>query len=340
MAMTKTESIGAIALSIGLLGGAASAALGLHPHAFAESIENYLLPLFFVLVGVELRHEFSHGYFRERKNIVGPTVAAILGVVAPAVLFTSIAGSNGWAVPTATDITVGLVILAIFGSKLGLRARFLALATIDDLIGLAIILALFTANVNLVGVLVCLLSIVALGFTQKLSTKWSRYFLLFGPLAVFAGANSGLQTSVIGFLLGTVIADAALIKVLPGINNYVVLPLFGFSVMADALSFPLVAFSPIVFIAVCARPIGKFIGIFIGGVLGDAITRTRSQYRDWAGIGILGGIGLTVSFLLAQLSFDSQGLRMSAVLGTLAATAASTVLFALFTSYRARQASK
>ena len=199
---------------------------------------------------------------------------------------------------------------------------------------------LFTADINVWNLAIALASLIALFFTQLLPTNWSRAFLLLGPLALIFSAEAGVQTSVVGFVIGLALRDTLLIRSLPVINNYFVLPVFGFAVMAGSIVLPIEAFASAIFAGVLLRPIGKLFGIVLGGALGDLLTGSRKQLQDWLGIGLLGGIGLTVSFLLSELSFDDPSQKMSAIAGTLAATILSVATFSLFAGYRARQVAK
>ena len=306
-------------------------------------VEVYLLPLFFVGVGIELRHEFSAGYFRERRNIVSPLVGAVLGVVVPALLYIAVAGTMGgaWSIPTATDITIGLAVLSFSSALVSqrLRARFLALATIDDVIGLLILLVVFSGELSPVAIAITLGALTAFHFAQKFSQLALPLTLLAGVGALVAGAESGIQTSLIGVLLGLLVSNAARFKKLESINGWFVLPLFGFGVSAMAALSLGAGVSAIVVGAILYRPLGKLIGIFVGGSLSTRILTGSWDVRSWIEIGLLGGIGFTVSFLLAQLAFNGeQTFYASAVVGTLAATTISAIAFLVFASIKVRRA--
>ena len=338
--MSKSTRNGTVALLLGLTSGVVAAIFDFQTHGFSSGVETYVLPIFFALVGVELRDEFTHGYFKTKSRLLAPSLAAIFGVVGAAGPYVLLAGETGWAVPTATDITLGLAVLATFGSRLGLKARFLALATIDDLIGLVLILVLFTSNLSLVNIAIAVIALVLFFASQFLPTWISRALIFLAPLSIIFAAEAGVQTSVFGFLIGLALRDQLIRRSLPNINNYFVLPIFGFAVMAGALKLPIEQVAPLVLLGVTLRPLGKLFGIAIGGVFGDYLTKTKPKLLDWLGLGLLGGIGLTVSFLLAELSFSSPVAKISAILGTLLATLISTVAFSWYAFLRARRASR
>jgi NhaA family Na+:H+ antiporter len=305
-------------------------------------VEVYLLPLFFVGVGLELRHEFSAGYFKVRSNILSPLIAAVFGVVAPALIFITVAGSNGgaWSIPTATDITLGLAVLSFVAVGLSseLRARFLALATIDDVIGLLILLVVFSGELSWFAGLVTLVALVIFHYAQKLPTHLRYVAYLAGVVAIVAGAESGIQTSLIGVLVGLLISKSELFKWLEPVNGWIVLPLFGFFVSAVAAASFAGGIAAVVLSAILLRPLGKLIGILIGGSVASRIFNSQWDLRNWMAIGLLGGIGFTVSFLLAKLAYAGQQQSYgAAVLGTLGATAISALAFLAFAFFRARQ---
>jgi len=308
----------------------------------AHFVELYLLPLFFVGVGLELRHEFSVGYFKARANILAPLTAAVFGVIVPALLFVSIAGPQGgaWSIPTATDITLGLAVLSFVAAGFAgrLRARFLALATIDDVIALVILLIVFSGEISWAACLATLAALGAFHFAQKLPAVFGFAVLLSGTLAIVFGVESGIQTSLIGVLLGLLISKDALFSWLDSTNGWLVLPLFGFLISVTAGSSFAAGISAVVLVGVLLRPLGKLIGISIGGSLAARIFNGEWDGRTWVSIGLLGGIGFTVSFLLAKLAYkDQEQLYGSAVLGTLGATIISALAFLVLANLRGRR---
>lgn len=334
MTKTKTTRIQALAListiPIGLL------LSGLFDPHFTEeashAVVEYLLPIFFIAVGHELRTEFANGYFKVRRNILAPLIAAICGVVVPALVFTLVAGgSNGsWSIPTATDITLGIAVLSFVAADVSsiLRARFLALATIDDVIGLLILLLVFSGQISILSASLTAVALIAFHYTQKLQNNWRYTAYLSAALAIIAGVDSGIQTSLIGVLLGLLISQEKLFTWIEPTNGWLILPVFGFLVSAMAATSFAAGLSLAVVSAILLRPFGKLLGISIGGALASKFFTGHWDVRSWASIGLLGGIGFTVSFLLAQLAYkDAESLYASAVVGTLGATVISIALF-------------
>lgn len=334
MTKTKTTRIQALALIATIPLGLLLSGL-LDPHFTEEAshvVVEYLLPIFFIAVGHELRTEFTNGYFKVRRNVLAPLIAAICGVVVPAFVFTLVAGgSNGsWSIPTATDITLGIAVLSFVAADVSsiLRARFLALATIDDVIGLLILLLVFSGQISLLAALLTAAALVSFHFVQQLQSNWRLTAYLFAGLAIVVGVESGIQTSLIGVLLGLLISQEKMFNWLESANGWLILPVFGFLVSAMAATSFAAGLSVAVVTAILLRPLGKLLGISVGGALSSKIFTGHWDLRSWASIGLLGGIGFTVSFLLAQLAFKGEeSLYASAVVGTLGATFISTVLF-------------
>ena len=323
----------------GLTAGAIAGFLGFGSHDLAKVFETYCLPVFFAVVGFELRDEFTSGYFRERKRVAAPAFAAILGVVFSALSYVLIAGQKGWAVPTATDITLGLAAISLFRAQ-SLKARFLALATIDDLIGLVIIAILFTQSINFVALGVAMVALTAFWLAQRTGGLLAYVSIPLAGLAIMATAHAQVQTSLVGFLIGFVIVVEPLKELVAKISEYAILPVFGFLLLSSTFLGFDGKIAIVVMLAVATRPLGKVLGIMLGAWVASKFTGERFAFQDWYQIGTLGGIGLTVSLLLSELSFSNSGDKQAAILGTLIALALSVILFRLAPKRSMRQVAK
>ncbi|MEN9731750.1 MAG: hypothetical protein RL488_1060 [Actinomycetota bacterium] len=305
-------------------------------------VESYLLPLFFLGVGIELRQEFSVGYFKVRRLIIAPAIAALLGVALPALTFLVVAGPLGgaWSIPTATDITLGLAVLGLAGAGYSakLRPRFLAFATIDDLLGLLILLIVFSGEVNLLHACIAVASLIAfylLGRSQRTMAIASMACVVLG---LAFGANSGLQNSIIAVAFGLVVNKPHVWRFLAPLNGWFILPAFAFVASANAGQVISGAISITVLLAICLRPAAKLAGIAIGGSIASWLVARRADTVSWIGLGVLGGIGFTVSFLLASVALHNQSADYSAaIIGTLIATGISAIAFLIFASFQGRR---
>ncbi len=315
----------ALGLSIGFSGAETAVSI------FGE----FVLPLFFVGVGMELRSEFESGYFVVRSNITAPLLAAVFGVVAPALIYIAVVrdSSAGWAVPTATDLPFGLAALTLAALKLRsrIRPRFLAVATFDDVIGLVILAVLFSSRLQPGFALAGLAALGAYWAIQRFAAKLWFVALPLAGFALYATALSGIQTSLVGVLLGLAYANSSHRHRLEVLNGWLVVPVFAFLVGASVQPALSGALNALILVAILARPAGKIFGITLGGVLGDLLQKKRADAKNWLLVGVLGGIGFTVSLLIANLAYqDSSVDRNSAIIGTILASALSMVLFYLF----------
>ncbi|MFC5926604.1 Na+/H+ antiporter NhaA [Micromonospora vulcania] len=169
-----------------------------------------LLAIFFFVVGLELKREFVAGELRDPRRAALPVVAALGGMLLPALIYLAVVrtaggqGLRGWAIPTATDIAFALAVLAVVSSHLpqGLRAFLLTLAVVDDLFAITIIAIFYTAEFHLVPLLAAL---AAIGLFALLVQRGRTWWWVLIPLAVTAWAllhASGVHATVAGVLLG------------------------------------------------------------------------------------------------------------------------------------------
>lgn len=312
------------------------------------------LTLFFFVVGLELKREFLVGSLSRPADAVVPMVAAACGVAVPALIYTviNVVGDGelrGWAIPAATDIAFALAVLAIIASHLPpqLRAFLLTLAVVDDLIVIVIIAGFYTSGLSLVDLGLAVACLVGFALLQKSRV---RGFLPYLPLAVGAWwftHESGIHATIAGVLLGMLtrvrqdpgeeVSPAELLehKLVP-LSAGVAVPFFALmsAGVVVAGGAELVS-DPVVIGVVAGLVIGKPIGIFGGSWLLTHLTRAEIDedvhWWDVLGIAMLGGIGFTVSLLVADLSFDGgevDNAKTAVLLGSfLSAVLGAAVLF-------------
>ncbi|WP_308493500.1 Na+/H+ antiporter NhaA [Microbacterium terrisoli] len=319
-------------------------------------IADGLLVVFFFTVAVELQYELTSGELRSARRAVLPAIAAAGGVAVPIALYLVIAAPGGvavgWPVPTATDIAFALGVLAVFGRGLpsALRVFLLALAILDDIIGIVFIAVLFATDVNVWMLLLALVLTVGIGIlSRQLGGRGTRAIgvsIVVLAVCVWAAVlASGVHATIAGVLVGLAVAQYPgmwtrhLLE--PWVNG-LVLPLFALS--AALVTIPAVGaggLSPAFWGIFVALPVGKLVGICGTAWIAQRALRVpaaaRLAFPDLIAAGALGGIGFTVSLLLADLAFASvPELRDEAVLGVLAGSTASLVLSGFVVSWRAR----
>lgn len=324
--------------------------------SIAHWVSDGLLAVFFLVVAIELRYELTHGELDSFSKAVQPAIAAAGGVLVPIAVYLLIAGgpatATGWPIPTATDIAFALGVLAMFGKGLPptVRVFLLALAILDDIIGIIFIAVLFAHDVHW---LLFVLAIVAVVVFWLLSRELhARGHAAVAVLMVVVGivawglmAASGIHATIAGVLLGLVMAPEPAARVRHALEptvNGAILPIFAF--VAAFVVIPAVSpteLSPAFWGIVVALPVGKIVGISLFGWLAMRIRPRGSApalpFADLIAAGTLGGIGFTVSLLLANLAFADDGvIRDQAILGVLVGSLIALALSGVIVSLRAR----
>jgi Na+:H+ antiporter, NhaA family len=305
----------------------------LHLHlSVAEWAADGLLAIFFFIVGVELKQEFVAGSLRDLKLAGVPIVAAIGGMVVPALCYVAVVAIwdsealRGWAIPTATDIAFALAVLAIFGRglPLALRTFLLTLAVVDDLLGITVIATFYTETIDFVMFGAALLVIAVFGVLVRLKRPRPAWLIpvVLVPVAVVAWAlmhASGVHATVAGVLLGfTVPAIARFGESSSRTHQFDV----AIRPTSSAIALPVFAFLSagvtVVGESGIVQPvsIGIFLGLVVGKVIGVmAATAVMTRFtplrlpdsigvRDLLPVGMLTGVGFTVALLIAELSFE------------------------------------
>ncbi|MEV7631459.1 Na+/H+ antiporter NhaA [Microbacterium sp. NPDC089318] len=324
-----------------------------------EWVADGLLAIFFLVVAIELRHELTHGELDSPRKAVQPAIAATGGVIVPIAVYLLIAGpatgegtAVGWPIPTATDIAFALGVLAMFGKGLpsAVRVFLLALAILDDIIGIVFIAVLFAHDVNWLMFALAVASVAVFAVLSRVVAKngSSGIAVLMGVFGVIAWgfmALSGIHATIAGVMLGLAMSPAPAEKARHALEptvNGVILPIFAF--VAAFVVIPQVSpseLSPAFWGILIALPVGKIIGIGVFGWLSMQLrpkgTEPALRLPDILAAGTLGGIGFTVSLLLANLAFAGEGeVRDQAILGVLGGSLIALVLSAIIVTARAR----
>jgi len=313
-----------------------------------------LLAVFFFIVATELRHELVHGDLNSLKHAVVPAVAALGGVVVPAAIFIAFtAGTDqvgGWPIPTATDIAFALGVLALVGKGLPstVRVFLLALAILDDLIGILLIAVLFATDLQpaaLVAAAVGVALFALLGQVLRRSPGTAVRVLtvlamtVLGVVVWFFVHESGIHATIAGVALGLVLpgkqGDGAASAIQP-FSNVLVLPVFAFSAaLVPVAGLSLSTLEPVFWGIVVALVVGKLVGITAAGLLVTRITGAGMHLGDLLAVGALGGIGFTVALLMNELAFVSdRGLADQGALGVLVGSGLAVVVAVIIVRLR------
>ena len=319
---------------------------------------------FFLLIGLELKREMAHGELKQPRNVLVPGLAALFGAAVPAAIYLVVvpAGSPaaaGWAIPMATDVTFALAVFALFGKNMPRAARvfLLAFAVIDDLIAILVIAIFLGGKLQLGWLAAAAVSLIGFWLLQR--AKASRFILhtqgdnakprltwfaialsvALGIAAWYFVYRAGVQPAVVGVILGLMISTSRVDHVEHVIHPWVaigVLPVFAFFAAAIEVAGSFDWSAPIT-VAILLRPLGKVVGICLGVWLAAQLLKGSATLApsDYLRVSILGGMGFTVSLLIANSVFGAgSALANQAILATLVAFAASAVLGSLVFALR------
>lgn len=374
--------------------------VGIGSHTMAISIEvfvnDFLMAIFFLLVGIELKYEMTVGELRRPRQALLPMLAAVGGVVVPATIYMLLnrgsGSAQGWAIPMATDIAFALGVLSLLGNRVpaGVRVFFSTLAIADDLISIAAIALFYGQAPDLMWLLaaaVVTVSLFMLNKTQhyRLAPYMVGGFVLWvclfksGVHATLAGvivafaipARSGIRLDnltdwlrgympdlvdsydedahILGqhdFTHATLGAERVMHRVSPPLVrlerkistpvNFIILPLFAFvnaQVRLVGVDVVQLAFDPVSMGTYFGMLLGKPIGIvgvtFLLVKLGIAELPSRVTWRHIVGVGILGGIGFTMSILISGLAFPAEPFEMLAAKAAILAGSASAAVIGM-----------
>ena len=316
-------------------------------------INDGLMAIFFFFVTLEIKREFLQGELSNMKQALLPIIAAVGGMLIPALFYVFINWGdsetiNGWAIPSATDIAFSLGVLSLLGKRvpLSLKVFLTALAIIDDLGAILIIAIFYSGDLNIKYLALMALAFIILLIINKFNIKKFLPYLLIGIFLWDFTHNSGIHATIAGVLLAMTIPHrkkekdySLLIKIEHAISPYVafaIMPLFAFAnagVSLEGLSFSSL---------LDKVPLGILVGLFFGKQLGVFVFSyisiklkiaqmpNNSNWYNFYGVGVLTGIGFTMSLFVGNLAFVENAQYMDGVkIGVLTGSLLST-LFGYF----------
>lgn len=290
-------------------------------------INDFLMAIFFLLVGLELKKEVLIGELSSKKKIALPFIAAIGGVIFPMIIFYFLNKDHaqnlrGFAIPCATDIAFAYGIIALFGNRISnsLKIFIIALAVIDDLIAILIIAFFYSDNVDLTYILLAVALLFFLAALNFFSVKKISPYLIFGTILWLMILKSGIHASLAGVLVAMFIPlqiknEAPLAKLASQIAplvNFLILPIFAFANAGVRIE----NFSPDLLLNPLS--LGVTFGLFFGkqfGVMLFSFVAVKmkicnlprdSNWIKFYAVSIFAGIGFTMSLFIASLAFGGQ----------------------------------
>jgi Na+:H+ antiporter, NhaA family len=363
-----------------------------------EFVNDFLMAIFFLLVGIELKYEMTVGQLRRPRQAALPMLAAVGGVAVPSIIYALMnlgegGAPHGWAVPMATDIAFALGIMSLLGDRVAPATKvfFSTLAIADDILAIIVIAVFYGQTPNVPWLAASLGCIVVLAALHRMRIYSSRHYIVVGLLLWVCMFNSGVHATLAGVILAlflpaksdirlsglrTWLSDKAdvldeaydeeshvlgqhdftenansmervLHHVTPPLQrvenaisvavNFVILPLFAF-VNAQVC---LVGADPA---AIIADPVtrGVFLGAFLGkpiGIIGVTFVLVKIGFAklpkgvDWkqiVGVGLMGGLGFTMSILIAGLAFEAESEVLAAKCAILAGSVVAAIVGSVY----------
>ncbi|WP_052101436.1 Na+/H+ antiporter NhaA [Novilysobacter arseniciresistens] len=318
-------------------------------------INDGLMAVFFLLVALEIKREALTGQLAGRSQLILPLVCAAAGVMVPALIFTSLnqgdsEAMRGWAVPTATDIAFALGVLALLGSRVpvGMKLLLSTIAVVDDLIAIVIIALFYSHGMSLVALAWAGAALALMWLLNRRGVTALTPYLLLGVVLWVCVLKSGVHATLAGVATGLMIPhvnprndidDEVEHSPLEHLEHalhpwvaYAILPVFAFANAGLALG------DLSIEAAFATLPLGIVLGLVVGkpiGIVGAAVSMRALGWarfpdgmdlRAMIGLGLLCGIGFTMSLFIASLGYRDPLNYEAAVLGVLCASVIAALL--------------
>lgn len=312
------------------------------PATIVEWINDGLMALFFLAAGMEIKRELLTGELKSLKSAILPLVAAVGGVVVPAVIYTLFnkhtAYAHGWGIPTATDIAFSIGIMSLLGRRYvpdPLKIFLTALAIIDDLIAIVIVAFFYGAELNWMWLGGAVIISVILYFLYNHKSQTGAFHCLLGIALWYAMHRSGIHATLAGVVFAFLIPVKTMTSIEHKIHlpvNFLIIPLFAmvnicipFNVSWHDISGHSLFW-------------GVALGLFLGKVLGITLLSyllirakwaqlpARTSWHQFIGAGMLAGIGFTMSIFIASLAFDNEEWQKISKIAILGGSSLSMVI--------------
>jgi Na+:H+ antiporter, NhaA family len=318
-------------------------------------INDGLMAIFFLLVALEIKREVLSGQLSSRAQLLQPLLCAFAGVAVPAAIYAYINRGDaqalqGWAIPAATDIAFALGILSLLGSRAPVAMKLLlsTIAVLDDLVAIIIIAVFYTSDLSAVALIGAGIAIMVMFVLNRRGVRSLTPYMLLGVVVWVCVLKSGVHATLAGVITGLMIPhvdkhDAVddevehsplehLEHALHPWVAYGILPLFAFANAGLALGGVALedALAPVPLGIALGLVLGKPIGVIAAATFGH-VTRLAPfgeglGFKAIVGLGLLCGIGFTMSLFIASLAFADDGALFEAsVLGVLAASVIAAV---------------
>ncbi|WP_086984434.1 Na+/H+ antiporter NhaA [Vibrio aphrogenes] len=322
-------------------------------------INDGLMAVFFLLIGLEVKRELLVGALRSKETAIFPAIAAVGGMLAPAVIYLMFnmhdpVAVGGWAIPAATDIAFALGIMALLGPRVpvSLKVFLLALAIIDDL-GVVVIIALFySSDLSTLALLIGFIATAILFYMNMKNVTKTRWYLIVGFILWVSVLKSGVHATLAGVLIGFAIplhgkeGEKSPLKTLehalhPYVN-FLILPVFAFAnagISLEGVSLSGLASTVPMGIALgllVGKPLGVFSFSWLSVKAGIAKLPEGVNFKQIFAVSVLCGIGFTMSIFISSLAFTNVDVafdtysRLGILIGSTTAAVLGYVLLNIF----------
>ena len=288
-------------------------------------INDGLMAIFFLLVGLEIKREIVEGELSSPKQASLPILCAIGGAIVPALIFiafnTGRATAGGWGIPMATDIAFALAVISLLGNRIpaSLKVFLAALAIVDDLIAILVIAFFYSSGIETTYLIYAGIGMIILFVMNRMNVQNPYLYLIPGIFIWYFIHHSGIHATIAGVMVAMTIPtndtdiesplerlEHALVKPV----NFIIIPLFAFantnitieSEMLTGLVAPMGL--GISLGLLLGKPLGILIMTFVCSKLGISSLPEGSSFRHIFGVGLLAGIGFTMSIFISILSFS------------------------------------
>ena len=330
-------------------------------HSITHWINDALMAIFFLLIGLELEREIYKGELSDIKNASFPIIGAMGGFIIPACIFLlfnfGTATQSGAGIPMATDIAFAIGILSLLGNRVptSLKIFLTALAVIDDLIAIIVIAIFYTKTIIWTNLLLALAVFAVLLILNRLKVRNLIPYLLGGAIMWYFMYNSGVHATITGVLLAFAIpfgngdkksTSYVLQHFLHKPVAFIILPLFAIANtsitigadwqngLGEANSIGILGG------LIIGKPIGIVAFAFTGALIGLCKLPKGLQWKNIIGVGFLGGIGFTMSIFITILAYDDVALINSSKIAIIVASITAGLLGFFFLKFTLKNTSK
>ncbi len=310
-------------------------------------INDGLMAIFFLLVGLEIKREIVEGELSSPKKAVLPILAAVGAAIVPALIYVlfnkGLDTASGWGIPMATDIAFALAVISLLDKRIpfSLKIFLAALAIVDDLIAILVIALFYSSGIDVHYLLYAGVGLTILVVMNRLNVKNSYLYLIPGLFIWYFVHHSGIHATIAGVLVAMTLPtndtdeesplerlEHALVKPV----NFLIIPIFAFAntnitivnEMLEGLTAPLGL--GIGMGLILGKPLGIVLSTFLCYKFGIGQLPEGSNFKHIIGLGLLAGIGFTMSIFISNLSFTDTVLIEEAKLSVLLASIISGIL--------------